>query len=104
MFLLLDDRNKIKEISNMAIRLEDNTIKIADNLIIGNKEYSIVEVDNVPIEIIPEKYFYINGEYELNTNWEESQLSEKVNVLEKDNESLNEAIVDLTEFVVSTMI
>ena len=94
MFLLLDDRNKIKEISNMAIRLEDDTIKIADNLIIGNKEYVIVEVDNVPIEIIPEKYFYIDGEYTLNTNYiDDSMIAEyeqRVSTLQELNATLEE--------------
>lgn len=104
MYLLLNDRNMIIEI-NSSIKLQDDgTIIVGKYLVVDEVGMSIVKVDEVPIDIIPWKYFYINGEYELNPNWEESKLSQKVTELEKDNESLNETIVDLTDFVVSTII
>lgn len=104
MFLVLNDRKKIMAISKSTTILDYGSVKLSNGLIICDEGLTVVEVASVPVGIKEEKYFYIDGEYVLNPNWEESQLSEKVNTLEKDNESLNEAIVDLTEFVVSTII
>lgn len=104
MFLVLNDRKKIMAISKSTTILDDGSVKLNNGLIICDEGLMVVEVESVPVGIKEEKYFYIDGEYVLNPNWEETQLLQKVKDLEQDNENLNETIVDLTDFVVSTMI
>lgn len=105
MFLLLDSMNKIIYISKSMEKSKDefgyDIIKVSPNLYYQDEGYSIIEVETVPIEVIPEKYFYIDGEYVLNPNYiDDSMIAEyeqRVSTLQEMTATLEESIDELTQ-------
>lgn len=97
MFLLLDSRKKILEISEICekgVFEEDNLTKWkvnASSYLVDNN-YSCVEVSTVPTEVIPEKYYYIDGEFVENPNFsstgEIAVLKATIETLTKQNATL----------------
>ena len=117
MFLLLDDLKKIVSISKMATRetIDDiDYIRVSANNLVIDSDFEIVEVDSVPINVVAEKYLYVDGEFVINENYVddsmvaeyETRLStlqelnatqeENINKLETDLTSLEEMMLDVT--------
>jgi len=101
MKLLLDNRNLILVISN---DIEFGTFEGEEKWKVGNKMYfidddfSVAEVESVPVEVIPDKYFYIDGEFVLNPNYSNpSEMEAKVEELEELLLASDEAVVSLYE-------
>lgn len=99
MFLILDDLKKIVHISKMAEKVKKNDIdyiKVNSNNAILDVGYEIVEVEEIPIEIIPEKYMYIDGEYSLNPGWVNPNANEeyeqRISALQEANATLEDAV------------
>ena len=92
MFILLDDRNTVIEINKSIKQQEDGSILVGKHLVYNDENLSIVEVDNVPIDILPMKYFYIYGEFVLNTNWINPYSDEDVDKLKQEVKQLNETV------------
>jgi hypothetical protein len=73
MKLLLDSRNLIRYI-NTDIELgvwDDTNIqkwRIGNYYVIG-EDFTLVEVETLPLDVIPDKYFYIDGEFIANPNY-----------------------------------
>ena len=110
MYILLDDRNTVIEINLNIVRQENNNILVGNHLIYEENDMKIVEVDNVPIDILPMKYFYIDGEFVLNPNFvnpysdkDVDQLKQEVKQLTTECSELNETILDLTDIIVENM-
>ncbi|ABX43303.1 hypothetical protein [Lachnoclostridium phytofermentans] len=71
MKLLLDSRKLIIAIST---EITFGTFEGEEKWKVGNIYYidnwfTVTDVDDVPIDVIPNKYFYIDGEFVLNPNW-----------------------------------
>ena len=117
MFLLLDDLKKIVYISKMATRetIDDiDYIRVSANNLVIDSCFEIVEVDSVPINVVAEKYLYVDGEFVINENYVddsmvaeyETRLStlqesnaiqeENISKLEDDITSLEEMVLDVT--------
>ena len=117
MFLLLDDLKKIVYISKMATRetIDDiDYIRVSANNLVIDSGFEIVEVDSVPINVVAEKYLYVDGEFVINENYVddsmvaeyETRLStlqelnatqeENISKLETDLTSLEEMMLDVT--------
>lgn len=104
MFLILDDLKKIVYISKMAERIKINNvdyIKVSSKNFVLDMDYEIVEVEDVPIETIPEKYMYIENEYVLNPNWESGskneEYEERVSTLQEISATLESDVSNLEE-------
>ena len=67
MYLLINGRGLIKYVSDMAVETGDG-IKISPTLTIADSTFMIVEVED-DINIVADKYFYINEEYVENPNY-----------------------------------
>lgn len=62
-----------------------------------DEDYTLEEVENVPIDIIANKYFFIEGEFVLNPNW--SNTPEDIAKLQAENTSLKSELSLLQEVV-----
>lgn len=74
MKMLLDERNKILFITSFAEygvwdEPNVNKWKIGANEYTLDNNYSVAEVDEVPIDVIPGKYFFIDGSFVTNPNF-----------------------------------
>lgn len=59
--------------------------------------YTLEEIDEVPVDVIANKYFFIEGEFVLNPNW--SNTPEDIAKLQAENASLKSEISLLQEVV-----
>lgn len=95
MKLLLDSRRLILAINN-DIELVNHEgyekWKIGTLLYYMNNDYILEEVDDVPIDIIANKYFFINGEFVINPNW--SNVPEEIQEM---NKRINEILLKKAE-------
>lgn len=62
-----------------------------------DEDYTLEEVDEVPVDVIPDKYFFINGEFIINPNW--SNTPEDIAKLQAENASLKSELSLLQEVV-----
>lgn len=73
MKLLLDSRKLIRYINtDIAFGIWDDTDiqkwRIGNYYVIGD-DFTLVEVETLPLDVIPDKYFYIDGEFVANPNY-----------------------------------
>ena len=73
MKLLLDSRNLIRYIdTNIVFGIWDDTNtpkwRVGNYYVIGN-DFTLVEVETLPLDVIPDKYFYIDGNFVVNPNY-----------------------------------
>ena len=102
MKLLIDNRGLIVFIGvniEFGIFDEPNVEKWKiDNCYAIDSGYTLVEVESIPLEVIPGKYFYIDGEFTLNPNYSNpNELEAKVTELEDLLFASDEAVVSLYE-------
>lgn len=72
MKLLLDSRKLILAISekiDFVIHEDMEKWRIGEYSYYMDNNYSVEEVLDVPIFVVPDKYFYIDEEFILNPNW-----------------------------------
>ncbi len=105
MKILLDDRGLILVISN---DIEFGTFdgeekwKVGNGMYFIDNNFTMVEVDSVPVEVIPDKYYYIDGEFVLNPNYSNpSEMEAKVTELEDLLLASDEAVVYLYEMQIA---
>lgn len=99
MKLLLDSRGMVLSINeNIVAKIEDG-FKIWDtgNVYMSDNGYSCVEAENISLDIIPQKYFYIDGEFILNPNW--INTPDEISKLQAENAALKSELSLLQEVV-----
>ena len=96
MYLLLDARGLILAISSVVeygTFENEKKWKLDNGYVIGNN-LTTVNLDNVPIEIMPMKHYYINGEFMNNPNYT-SPNEQELNIQDlKEENSLLKAQVE----------
>lgn len=71
-----NENNVITTFAEEVIEYNDKFFKVG-GCFFEKKYFSYAEVDNVPEEVIPEKYCYVNGEFVLNPDWVEPEEPEE---------------------------
>ena len=72
MKLLLDNRKLILHIwegIEFGTYDGEEKWKVSEYLYMIDNGYTCVEITDVPLEVIPEKYFYIDNEFVINPNY-----------------------------------
>nr|WP_295681489.1 hypothetical protein [uncultured Lachnoclostridium sp.]DAD92270.1 MAG TPA: hypothetical protein [Siphoviridae sp. ctQ0C17] len=62
-----------------------------------DNNYTLEEVDEVPIDIVANKYFFIDGEFVVNPNWRNTP--EDISKIQEDNAKLKSELSLLQEVV-----
>lgn len=68
LILCPDDKRIIHISTSMGYEKNGNLI-LSSGLRVAAGIAEVVEVETVPIEVEPEKYCYVNGEFVLNPHW-----------------------------------
>ncbi|WP_029502484.1 hypothetical protein [Lachnoclostridium phytofermentans] len=100
MKLLLDSRKLILAIDeNIEFVTHEGLAKwkIGETTYYLDNNFSVEELIDIPFDIIPIKYFYIDGEFVLNPNW--SNTPEDISKLQAENASLKSELSLLQEVV-----
>ena len=96
----------VDKYTNTVIDIVENATMVSNGIDVGKciygdyKNINIINIQNIPKEVVPQKYKYINDEFSLNENYHEPFDSEQK--IKEQTEKINELeslMIDLSQVV-----